>query len=354
MEKVLTFTNEQKSLIWKRFVQPANGTEDEAKHFIEVCETFGLNPLLGDIVFQKFETRQGPKVNFITTRDGLLRVAMNSPDYVGAPIGATVREGDVFEIDAANAAVNHKFGTKRGKILGAWARIEHRRFKPVAMFIDFEEFYNANAQSKQEKGVSPIWDKLPSTMIHKVSEVFVLRRQFPLGGLYTAEELGMDDLLNNKSESQDDQGGDGVITTNNIDPTNKNPQNGAQEMQFEETKKEEESTKTTDGIKQEQKKTSKKDSGKIETKTTSAETTSTEGEYQLVDYQSGVSPSGVAFAKIKAKNLATGEHILVLAKEQQEIDESLKIPQDKPFNMEYREENGFKFLKSVLIKKGAA
>ena len=42
MEKVLTFTNEQKSLIWNRFVQPANGTQEEANHFIEVCETFGL------------------------------------------------------------------------------------------------------------------------------------------------------------------------------------------------------------------------------------------------------------------------------------------------------------------------
>ena len=59
MEKVLTFTNEQKSLIWNRFVQPTNGTQEEANHFIEVCETFGLNPLLGDIVFQRYESNNG-------------------------------------------------------------------------------------------------------------------------------------------------------------------------------------------------------------------------------------------------------------------------------------------------------
>ena len=64
MEKVLTFTNEQKSLIWNRFVQPAKGTQEEANHFIEVCETFGLNPLLGDIVFQRYETKNGPEYIF--------------------------------------------------------------------------------------------------------------------------------------------------------------------------------------------------------------------------------------------------------------------------------------------------
>ncbi len=353
MEKIITFTNEQKSLIWKRFVNPANGSEEEAKHFIEVCETFGLNPLLGDIVFQKYETRQGPKVNFITTRDGMLRVAMNTPDYVGAPIGATVREGDTFEIDAANAAVTHKFGAKRGKIIGAWARIEHRRFKPVAMFIDFEEFFNANAQSKQERGGSPIWDKLPSTMIHKVAEVFVLRRQFPLGGLYTAEELGMDELLNDSNDNQEGQNGTGETTipsdpktppTPSTQQQNSNQQNN----QLEETEKDVENTKSTDAVKNGQKKVEKNNTEKTE------KPNKVEGEYQLMDYQSGVSPSGVAFAKIQAKNISTGEQILVLAKEEKEIDESLKIPQDKPFDMEYREENGYKFLKSISLKEGVA
>ena len=51
------FTNEQKSLIWNRFVQPAKGTQEEANDFIEVCETFDLNSFLGDIVFQRYETK---------------------------------------------------------------------------------------------------------------------------------------------------------------------------------------------------------------------------------------------------------------------------------------------------------
>ena len=52
MEKVIQFSKEDKNLIYNRFVAPANGTTDEALHFVEYCETLGLNPLLGDVVFQ--------------------------------------------------------------------------------------------------------------------------------------------------------------------------------------------------------------------------------------------------------------------------------------------------------------
>lgn len=34
---------------------------------------------------------------------------------------------------------------------------------------------------------------MPSAMIQKVAEVFTLRRQFPLGGIVTAEEMGTEE-----------------------------------------------------------------------------------------------------------------------------------------------------------------
>ena len=120
-----------------RFVQPANGTQEEANHFIEVCETFGLNPLLGDIVFQRYETKNGPNTSFITTRDGLLRVATTQEGYVGPPNANVVREGDTFEFIPSEGSVRHEFGQKRGQILGAYAVMHHKRFRPVAVFVDF-------------------------------------------------------------------------------------------------------------------------------------------------------------------------------------------------------------------------
>jgi len=116
MEKATTFSNEEKSLIWSRFIKPANGTQEEAAHFIQVCEQFGLNPLLGDIVFQRYETKRGAKTQFITTRDGLLRVSTRQPSYVGPPNANVVKEGDDFEFIPSEGSVKHKFGSKRGKV----------------------------------------------------------------------------------------------------------------------------------------------------------------------------------------------------------------------------------------------
>lgn len=194
MEKALTFSKEEKSLIWSRFIQPANGSQDEAQHFIQVCEKFGLNPLLGDIVFQRYETRNGARTQFITTRDGLLRVATTQPGYVGPPNANVVKEGDYFEFLPAEGTVKHQFGSKRGKILGAYAIMQHKKHNPVAVFVDFNEYYQANSGKLNSRYGNPnVWDRLPSAMIVKIAEVFVLRRQFPLGGLYTHEEIGLEE-----------------------------------------------------------------------------------------------------------------------------------------------------------------
>src|SRR5690625_5416521 len=106
MEKAFTFSSEQKMLVWSRFVQPAGGTQEEADHFIEVCETFGLNPLLNDIVFQRFNTKNGPKTQFITTRDGLLRVATFQPGYVGAP-NANVVDRKSTRLNSSHVAISY-------------------------------------------------------------------------------------------------------------------------------------------------------------------------------------------------------------------------------------------------------
>lgn len=192
MEKAITFTEEQKSLIWRTKVQPKNGTADDAFLFMEVCEQYGLNPLLGDIVFNRYETNNGPVVNFIVSRDGYLKAAMRDKDFVKCP-SAVIKEGDEFQMDM-DGNVIHKFGKSRGKILGAWAYAEHAKRGKLPVTVDFAEYFKANAKS--QNGRSPVWDAMPSAMIQKVAEVAALRRQFPLGGIVTEEELGLDDVIN--------------------------------------------------------------------------------------------------------------------------------------------------------------
>lgn len=325
MEKVLNFTKEQKSLIWQRFVAPANGTEAEAKQFIEVCECFGLNPLLGDIVFQKYETKLGPRVNFITTRDGLLRVASNNPDYVGPPIANVVREGDDFEFIPSEGTVKHKFGKKRGNILGAYAIMHHRRFRPVAVFVDFDEYFRANAAS--QNGKSPVWDAMPSAMIQKVAEVFVLRRQFPLGGLQTAEELGIDNV------------GEGV---RELAPDFKTHEDSQQKNSQEDAKQKVEVQKSP--VKELD---TTADKEEVKESDTPTKKQSISKHFTLKNYETGVSPSGIPFAKIQVVDHKNQKTFLVLAKGEDSVKLSKSIPSDEPFAMEYDEVNGFYFLQSV-------
>lgn len=175
------WTREQIELIKRTVAQGA--TDDELKLFLYQAKKYGLDPLMKEIVFTKFKLKDGTeKVSIITTRDGYLKIAQSHPDFQGI-ISFTVCEGDTFEIDAANYQITHRFGTKRGKIIGAWARVDRRGYKPFIAFVPFDE-YNQNTTT---------WQKYPSAMIQKVAETFALKRAFNISGIVTREELGIED-----------------------------------------------------------------------------------------------------------------------------------------------------------------
>jgi len=313
VEKVLTFTNEQKSLIWNRFVQPAKGTQEEANHFIEVCETFGLNPLLGDIVFQRYETKNGPNTSFITTRDGLLRVATTQEGYVGPPNANVVREGDTFEFIPSEGSVRHEFGQKRGPILGAYAVMHHKRFRPVAVFVDFQEYFQANSGELNSRyNNKNVWDKMPSAMIQKIAEVFVLRRQFPLGGLYTREEMSLE---------ENDNGNRGNADIPNQSNPAPQKQNEVVEHQL-----------TPEAPIQQPKENA------------------VEGVFILQSFEKGVSPQNVPFAKLNVLNKVNNEVNLVLVKEKEETIESLShVQTGQELSLVIKNESGFNFLEAFTL-----
>ena len=167
------FTPEQVELVKRTVAKGA--TNDELQMFMYLAERYNLDPFQKEIWFIKYD-RQSPTI--MTSRDGYLKIAQENEDFIGL-ISFVVKEGDTFSIDAANYAINHQFGTKRGAILGAWAKCERKGRTPVVCFVDFNE-YNQN---------SPTWKKYPSAMIQKVAEVFVLKRQFGINGLVTKEEM---------------------------------------------------------------------------------------------------------------------------------------------------------------------
>lgn len=157
-------------------------TDAELKQFVRLCETYHLDPFRGELVFQKYQNKDGTtKVSHITSRDGYLRSAMRHPDYAGLQ-SMPVREGDEFAVDPIKAELTHRFGAKRGALIGAWAIAHRRGFQPVIAFVDFQEYRNANAQKIP-------WQQYPSAMIQKVAEIAALRRQFNISGLITREEI---------------------------------------------------------------------------------------------------------------------------------------------------------------------
>lgn len=196
------YSKEQVQLIKNTVAKGA--TDDELKMFISIAKKYDLDPLIKEIWFIKRAKKHqdktgkwdykrlpngeidysGAETSIMTSRDGYLKIAQRNPDFDGV-IGFPVREGDIFEIDAQNYQVTHKFGAKRGKIMGAWARVDHKRRRPVIVYVDFQEYYSAN---------SSVWKQYPSAMIQKVAEVLALKRQFGISGLVTKEEMKGIDL----------------------------------------------------------------------------------------------------------------------------------------------------------------
>lgn len=171
-KNTLTYNKEQVALIKNTVAKGA--TEDELNMFLYLSRQYGLDPFKREIWFTKY----GSQTNIMTSRDGYLKYAQHNPEFEGL-ISFVVHEGDAFEVDAAEYKISHKFGAKRGKIVGAWARCDRKGKRPFISYVEFVE-YNQN---------NNIWKKYPSAMIQKVAEVFVLKRAFGINGLVTKEEM---------------------------------------------------------------------------------------------------------------------------------------------------------------------
>lgn len=387
MKKIIEFTQEQKSLIWNTKVVPNNGTQEDAKLFLEVCEMHGLNPLVGDIVFNRYETKRGPVVNFITTRDGYLKAAQRDPSFVRIA-SAVVKEGDHFKFDAVNGSVEHGFGTKRGNILGAWAVAVHKERGAMPVFVDFDEYFKANAQS--QNGRSPIWDNMPSAMIQKVAEVFVLRRQFPLGGIVAAEEMGIeDDSLNQIQSNSEEPKAETITKPTKVERKKETkaeesvkketPAKKKKSDKKADTKQAAKKSKDTSPLKvvedqksnaakvEKDKKAEEKPAPKNESEadsttqqadpsesekeskteqTDSVEEKPSQQKWKLIKADVGQTPNKVPFLKAIVENNQTSEQMLVLAKDE-DVHLLDEVAEGQSFDMEYRTENGYNFLVKV-------
>lgn len=184
-----SWTRERIDLI-KKTVCPQGITDDEFALFIEQCKRSGLDPLIKEAfcvprrmnIGNKDNPRWITKHEFQPSEAGMLSRAERFGDCRGVS-AAAVHEGDACEVDAGAGLVVHKFNPakKRGPLLGAWARLQREGKTDAVVWLDLGG-YQQN---------TPLWGKIPATMIEKCARAAVLRKAYPsaFGGLYIREEM---------------------------------------------------------------------------------------------------------------------------------------------------------------------
>lgn len=180
----------------------AKGADDnELEMFLHLAKQYNLDPLNKEIWFIKRAKKQkdrsgqwdykklpngeidytGADTTIMTSRDGYLKIAHQHPQFSELN-SMEIRENDDFHYNALTKEIRHNITAKRGRITGAWAMCKRSDMAPAFIHVDFMEYKNA-------VGKSQTWDKYPSAMIRKIAEVIVLKRQFNISGLVTAEEM---------------------------------------------------------------------------------------------------------------------------------------------------------------------
>lgn len=175
----------------KRTCCPQGITDDEFGLFVEQCRRTGLDPLTK----QAFCVPRRAKVNnqwveqyvFQAAESGMLARADEFPDYLGTT-GSAVHVGDGISIDPGKGVVNHTFSPEaRGKLLGAWAKVERVGRTPVVKYLRVEDYIQTYPDGKP----TAMWASKAATMALKCAKVAALRDAFPrvFGGVYIGEEM---------------------------------------------------------------------------------------------------------------------------------------------------------------------
>ncbi|MDY7228873.1 phage recombination protein Bet [Hyalangium rubrum] len=174
----------------KRTICPKGIGEDEFALFIEQCKRSGLDPLLKEAFCvgrrQNTGSRERPnwttRYEFQPSEAGMLARAERFPDFKGIQASAVYAEDEII-VDQGKGEVVHRFNPakRKGALVGAWARVVREGKLPVVVWLDFSGYVQQ----------TPLWAKIPTTMIEKCARVAALRKAYPeaFGGLYVREEM---------------------------------------------------------------------------------------------------------------------------------------------------------------------
>lgn len=160
-------------------------TLPEFKFFTSLCKARGLNPFLKEAYCIKYGENPA---QIVVGKDAVLKRAIKNPNYDGMESGVIVQNKDTGEITERKGTF---YLRDIENLVGGWAKVFRKDWQhPTYCSVSFEEV----AQKKSDGSLNANWSGKGATMVEKVAKVRALRETFveELGGMYEAEEMGVD------------------------------------------------------------------------------------------------------------------------------------------------------------------
>ena len=160
-------------------------TMPEFKMFTSLCKARKLNPFLKEAYCIKYGKQPA---QIVVGKDAVLKRAILNSNFGGIESGVIVRSIETGEVIERKGTFYIK---AEEKLVGGWARVYRKNWThPTYCSVSFDEV----AQTKSDGSLNSNWTGKGATMVEKVAKVRALRETFveELGGMYEAEEIGVD------------------------------------------------------------------------------------------------------------------------------------------------------------------
>lgn len=163
----------------------SNVTDQEVVMFMMMCKANHLNPWNKEAYCIKYGTQPA---TMVVGKEAYMKRANAHPQYDGMDDGIVVLVKETGEMIYRKGTIT----IEGEQIIGGWAEVYRKdRSRSTRVEVSFSEY----AGRKKDGSLNGQWSSKPATMIRKVAQVQALREAFPdtLGGLYTADEQGVDE-----------------------------------------------------------------------------------------------------------------------------------------------------------------